>query len=178
MLIIVIFNFIILDSLLKLDSYDFTFLEKNYNIEPWLWQKIKLFYILIVIFNWSVIFKIFYEKHIKSYVSDSASPTNLEIKKLDQLHLDIGINCDNNLPIIIPERGLFQNILITGTIGTGKTSSAMYPFVEQLISQNIGMLVLDVKGNFHYKLKEMAKKYNKKVTVIELRRKRKIQFVR
>jgi hypothetical protein len=45
----------------------------------------------------------------------------------------------------------------------------MYPFTEQLISQNIGMLVLDVKGNYHYKLQSLAKKYNKKVTVIELR---------
>ena len=173
MLIIVLFNFIILDSLFKLNSYDFTFLEKNYNIESWLWQKIKFFYILIVAFNWSIIFKSIYEKHIKTYSSASASPNNLEIEKLDQLHLDIGINCDTNLPIIIPERGLFQNILITGTIGTGKTSSAMYPFVEQLIAQNIGMLVLDVKGNFHHKLKEIAKKYNKKVTVIELRSEKK-----
>lgn len=173
MLIIVLFNFIILDSLLQLDSYNFTFLEKNYNIESWLWQKIKLFYILIVAFNWSILFKNIYEKHIKTCTSESANPNTLEINKTDQLHLDVGICCDTNLPVIIPKQGLFQNILITGTIGTGKTSSAMYPFVEQLISQNIGMLVLDVKGNFHYHLKELAQKYNKKVTVIELRSEKK-----
>ena len=168
-----LFNLIIFDSLFKLNSYDFTFLEKNYNIEPWLWQKIKLFYILIVAFNWSIFFTNSYKKYIKTYTSVSANPNNLEIKNKDRLHLDVGISCDTNLPVIIPERGLFQNILITGTIGTGKTSSAMYPFVEQLISQNIGMLVLDVKGNFHHKLKEIAKKYNKKVTVIELRSEKK-----
>lgn len=48
----------------------------------------------------------------------------------------------------------------------GKTSSAMYPFVEQLIGQNVGMLILDVKGNFHKKVNEFARKYNKKITVI------------
>ena len=49
----------------------------------------------------------------------------------------------------------------------------MYPFTEQLISQNIGMLVLDVKGNYHYKLRNLAQKYNKKITVIELRSEKK-----
>ena len=63
----------------------------------------------------------------------------------------------------IPEKGLYQNMLITGTIGSGKTSSAMYPFYEQLISykalepeQKIGMLILDVKGNFYNQVLEVA----------------------
>ncbi|MBQ8300097.1 MAG: type IV secretion system DNA-binding domain-containing protein [Clostridia bacterium] len=88
----------------------------------------------------------------------------------NELSLFVGINEENGEQITIPEKGLYQNVLITGTIGTGKTSSAMYPFVEQLISQNIGMLILDVKGNFHLKVKEIAKRYNRKVTVIELNR--------
>ena len=49
----------------------------------------------------------------------------------------------------------------------------MYPFTEQLIAQNVGMLVLDVKGNYHFKLKALAQKYNKKITVIELRSEKK-----
>ena len=47
----------------------------------------------------------------------------------------------------------------------------MYPFVEQLISKNLGMLILDVKGNFYKKVNEFAKKYNRKVTVIDIKRK-------
>ncbi len=46
--------------------------------------------------------------------------------------------------------------MITGTIGSGKTSSSMYPFTKQLLEYNsnninekIGMLILDVKGNFY-----------------------------
>ena len=64
------------------------------------------------------------------------------------------------------EKSLYQNILITGTIGSGKTSSAMYPFLEQLLSykntdshQKLGMLVLDVKGIFYKQVLEYAKKY-------------------
>ena len=37
------------------------------------------------------------------------------------INLLIGID-KNNKKIFIPEKGLYQNILVTGTIGTGKTS--------------------------------------------------------
>ena len=50
----------------------------------------------------------------------------------------------------------------------GKTSSAMYPFCKQLMSchinypiSKIGMLVLDVKGNFYKQIKLYAKEYNR-----------------
>ena len=62
---------------------------------------------------------------------------------------------------------MYQNFLITGTIGTGKTSSAIYPFVNQFLKYNcehlndkIGMLILDVKGNFYSYVSSVAKKYN------------------
>ncbi|MBS5854932.1 MAG: type IV secretory system conjugative DNA transfer family protein [Clostridia bacterium] len=70
--------------------------------------------------------------------------------------------------IFLPEKSLYQNILITGTIGSGKTSSAIYPFSEQLIKYNsnnfknkLGILCLDVKGNFYKQIKFYAKKFNR-----------------
>ena len=84
------------------------------------------------------------------------------------------------LPLILPEASLYQNILITGTIGSGKTSSAMYPFSRQLIkykyndtSQKLGMLILDVKGNYYKQVQKYAAHYKRKedLIVIELRRK-------
>ena len=72
----------------------------------------------------------------------------------------------------MPEKSLYQNILITGTIGTGKTSSAMYPFTEQFIANRIQlpMLILDVKGNYYLKVQELCKKYDRldDLIVIEL----------
>ena len=79
--------------------------------------------------------------------------------------------------IVIPEKGLYQNMLVTGTIGSGKTSSAMYPITEQLIkwnalddSKKIGMLVLDVKGNYYSQVCKYAEKFNRMddVVVIEI----------
>lgn len=94
----------------------------------------------------------------------------------NKLNLLIGINESGNY-VYLNEKSLYQNILITGTIGTGKTSSAMYPFTRQLIEFNffnphlkIGMLILDVKGNYHLEVYNYAKKFNRlnDLIVIEL----------
>lgn len=72
-----------------------------------------------------------------------------------ELNYLFGRNSKNE-NVYIEESGLYQNLLITGTIGTGKTSSAMYPFTHQLLSyksfsqeEKLAMLVLDVKGNYY-----------------------------
>ena len=77
--------------------------------------------------------------------------------------------------IYLEEKGLYQNILITGTIGTGKTSSAMYPFTKQLLEyqaynpkEKLAMLVLDVKGNYYkevIKFAELSHRTNDIITI-------------
>lgn len=98
-------------------------------------------------------------------------------KKPKNLCLYIGNNFNDNNPIYINEKGLYQNILVTGTIGSGKTSSAMYPFCKQLIDfsndnifEKLGMLILDVKGNFYKKVLEYAHSIGREddVIVIEI----------
>ena len=93
------------------------------------------------------------------------------------LNLLIGYDQSTNQDIYLPESGLYQNFLITGTIGTGKTSSAMYPFTEQFLKYNylspdkkIGMLILDVKGNYFNQVKKYAIDYDlmEDLIVIEL----------
>ena len=70
------------------------------------------------------------------------------------LEILIGFD-EEKQPVYLDEKSLFQNILITGSIGTGKTSSGMYNITKQLIAYNsyndkkIGMLILDVKGNYY-----------------------------
>ena len=56
-----------------------------------------------------------------------------EFVDTSKLCLKVG-KTDNGKVKYIGENGLYQNIFITGTIGSGKTSSAMYPFTKQLIS--------------------------------------------
>ena len=102
---------------------------------------------------------------------------NQNKEDISNLKLLIGYDENEKQDIILPESGLYQNFLITGTIGSGKTSSAMYPFTNQLLKYNainsqnkISMLILDVKGNYYEQVKKYVEKYNlnEDLIVIEL----------
>ena len=149
---------------------------------PELWQIIKLLYIICFIFSNFVVSHLIYTRILmkfpffqtKSTVQKTEMPLFSPTK--NSLHLLIGESSLHN-NIYIPESGLYQNFLVTGTIGSGKTSSAMYPFTKQLLEFNhnnpkkkIGMLILDVKGNFYQQVKKYAKQYQleKDLIIIEL----------
>lgn len=142
---------------------------------PLAWHYIKfifqfsLFFNLVIVLN--SIFSYFFPCKTRNKYN------YIKKQKITNLSLLIGKSTINNMPVYINEKGLFQNILVTGTIGSGKTSSLMYPFCNQLISyskdnlfKKIGMLILDVKGNFYKQVLEYAKKANRldDVIVIEL----------
>jgi hypothetical protein len=77
--------------------------------------------------------------------------------------------------LTVPERGLFTGIAIFGAIGTGKTSGCMYPYAEQLIAygadereKHIGGLVLEVKGDFCHKVKDILKRHGREHDYVEV----------
>ena len=111
--------------------------------------------------------KINFENNIKNIFKKIKKKNNYLNKKknnnCNELKINIGKIYETKNDIFISERGLYQNILITGTIGSGKTSSAMYPISKQLIEymsydndKKIGMLILDVKGNYYKYIKKVA----------------------
>ncbi len=148
---------------------------------PELWKYIKIVFFITYIFSSFVIsnflffvFSLFFRKTIRIFDKffsklkvKKNNYTNKKQKNIlpkKDLSIFVGNDFEKNLPIYLPEKSLYQNVLITGTIGTGKTSSAMYPFTKQLIEyycennlRKIGMLVLDVKGNYYRKVSEFAK---------------------
>lgn len=110
-------------------------------------------------------------------IFSSSNQYSLISNHQEVLQIMVGKTEENDEIIYLPEKSLYQNILITGTIGTGKTSSAMYPFTKQLIkysynntNEKLGMLILDVKGNYYKKVLEFSKEFNREddVIVIEL----------
>ena len=138
--------------------------------DAFLWNVTKILFIISSIFSIIIIIYFissFLKTKKKKVVVDKLAPTFRVLVGLD----------DNNNEVFIPEKGLYQNILITGTIGSGKTSSALYPFTKQLISYNsfnsdkLSFLILDVKGNYYLKVLEFAEACHRldDVIVIELR---------
>ncbi len=114
-----------------------------------------------------IIIKIIKNKKEKKESNKKINKKFEENKNNEKLKVLIGYDEKENNNIYLNESGLFQNLLITGTIGSGKTSSAMYPITKQIMKYNsknrnkkIGMLILDVKGNYYNQVKKYAEKYN------------------
>ena len=177
--LITLFFFFIYLSIFKpiyiADNILFSFAVHPFNIckeQPLLWNIIKLFSLIFCfssqfILSFSISQKILIEKIKKEENAKTSFSSN-------ELFLLIGSN-DKNDYIAIPKKSLYQNILITGTIGTGKTSSAMYPFTRQLMEyksnnakEKLGMLILDVKGNYHLQVKKYAEQYQRYQDLIVL----------
>lgn len=59
-----------------------------------------------------------------------------------------------------------QNILILGGIGSGKTTRAIHPFLLQLLDQNCGGLIFDIKGDFQKAVQAFAKHTNRSIVVL------------
>ena len=165
-------SFIIFKPIFYSDTIIITFAIHPFNIceeQPFIWNIIKFLFIFNYLFSNFVIFNFIFSKIFSKKIKNKI---NIQKNNNYELHLDIGFNSSNTL-IKIPEKSLYQNVLVTGTIGTGKTSSAMYPFTEQLIKyksnnseEKLGMLILDVKGNYYSKVKELCLKYQREDDLI------------
>lgn len=161
---------------------DFVYIDLGFEvfyIEGLLWQNIKILFVLfaflsVLIISMNISFSISNSRFIQS-IFNKHKNNNLE-RDSNSLQLVVGLNKESGKTLAIPEYGLFQNILITGTIGSGKTSSAMYPFTRQLLeykyndaNSKIGMLILDVKGNYFSQVYNYAQNIGRFNDLIEIK---------
>src|SRR5574344_268395 len=138
-------------------------LNKNYYIFKVSYYFLFYFFILnILIKNYLY----FIQKNLNSKKNKSISDNsiNLNIAKVINEN-EQGLKKEN---LIIKENGMYQNILITGSIGSGKTSGAISNILDKLIKNNIGGLIIDIKGNYYSDVFKIAKKYNKYDDVIKI----------
>ena len=142
-------NYILIDFAL----HPFNICEKY----PLFWHYFKIIYVVFCFISFLILYnsffsilKIFYFKFIKRFSKKISIPFDIP----EETSIFIGNN-SNNKPVSIPLSGLYQNILVTGAIGSGKTSSLLYPLTEQLLLLNFSnqyksaFLILDVKGNYY-----------------------------
>lgn len=84
---------------------------------------------------------------------------NQKVKEniLNNLSKKIKLGKDlNGKEIYITEEALYQNLCITGSIGSGKTSGAILNICRQLIRNGRGGVILDIKGNLAEKIKQIC----------------------
>ena len=184
LLIVAIINLFIFYPIYLSNIININFAVHPFNIcekYPDGWKLIKFVFIISSLISNFIISNIIY-----SFLFNK-SPNRKEKNKIntldcDNLNLKIGLTLEND-EIYLPVSGLYQNVLITGTIGSGKTSSAMYPFTEQFIKFNnlnedkkLGMLILDVKGNYHNQVKKYCEKYDRVEDLITIELKGNIKY--
>lgn len=132
---------------------------------PIFWYNFKLCYVIFCYFSMLILTHYlfsFLSFLFNSFFCNKKSPTNqsLIIDK-SMPNIFIGYSLSNN-PVSIPILGLYQNVLVTGSIGSGKTSSLLYPFTKQLLSFSFNslhrsaFLILDVKGNYYRYVKKIC----------------------
>ncbi len=169
-LIILLFNFAFFHSIITQSTCSISLTDSiHILLDTSVFYYIKIIYFISITISWLFLsLNYFYKRPILKKEKTIQKSKDNQPNTENPLHLKVGISLNDHSDIVIPEKGLYQNVLITGTIGTGKTSSAMYPFLEQFLKQNIGMLILDVKGNFHKQVIERNKIYHRNVIVIEL----------
>ena len=178
--IVLFINFIIFKPIYYANSLIFPYAIHPFDIVsvyPYTWYLLKKYYFITLTLSSLIILNklfniIFLNNLFKKFNFFKLSISNNNNKylndKKNQTDLSLFVGMSENTPVYISEKGLYQNILITGTIGTGKTSSAMYPFTSQLIkynsnsqSEKLAMLILDVKGNYYRQVLEYANTYNR-----------------
>jgi type IV secretory pathway TraG/TraD family ATPase VirD4 len=68
--------------------------------------------------------------------------------------------------VTLPLADAAQNILIFGGIGSGKTTRAVQPLLLQLLDQDCGGLIFDIKGDFKHAVNVIANAVGRKIIVI------------
>lgn len=68
--------------------------------------------------------------------------------------------------ILLDTNDASKNILVLGGIGSGKTSSIMQPLLLQLLHQNCGGLIFDIKGDVKNTTITFAKNTNRHIRVL------------
>lgn len=133
---------------------------------PLFWHIIKSLYIVFCFLSFSILCNSIFTfldlifKNIKPF---NIKKNNSNNSKNDKISLYIGKNSKNS-SVFIPLDGLYQNMLVTGSIGSGKTSSLLYPLTKQLLELNFSQkynssfLILDVKGNYYKFVQEVCMK--------------------
>jgi len=109
-------------------------------------------------------FFIFYTSYliISKYFKDK---NKVIIDNTDKMYLGFD---ENNKSVYLSKDGLYQNILITGSIGSGKTTSGITNILDYFVKSNIYGLILDIKGNYNIIVNDVAEKYSKQVNVIQI----------
>ena len=101
------------------------------------------------------------------FANNSAIDENaLDIEDIAQFEKFDGLfSFDSNFTIPF-ETGI-KSVMIIGSTGSGKTASVVLPMIKNCIKEDLGGIILDVKGNLRGKVRAIADSYGRIDDVVE-----------
>lgn len=180
---------------LDLQSLEVNLLQSGINlitVFPKAWKVFRIVYLIVCALGLWLAGFVLYRTVFEGFLNGSSQKEDTAEYQIpefiwtpDKLQMIVGlrhnkkniVKVPNPTWMVVPEKGMFQNFLISGTIGMGKTACVMYPFVKQALfykahdnQKKAGMLILDVKGNFYEQVLTFADECGRKddVVLIEL----------
>lgn len=77
----------------------------------------------------------------------------------------LGVNQETHQPVILPLKDRYLHMLILGPTGSGKTSRIILPLIyDDVLNKDLGVIVLEPKGDLAEKVYAMAKLTGREVT--------------
>ena len=73
-----------------------------------------------------------------------------QLVKCDKNGVQIGIECDLQIPIWLPDSVRSRHVHVLGSTGSGKTESVILNFIRQDIHRGLGAIILDAKGDLSF----------------------------
>lgn len=125
-------------------------------------SKYKYFKIFYYLISFYFIFSVVYKT-----LSLKINKNNINQNRDEKGFLILGKDEASNF-VSIQKSGLYQNILITGSIGSGKTSSAITNILDCFVKNQVYGLIIDVKGNYINTVKKVLKKYQMLDKLVEI----------
>lgn len=159
LLIIVLINILLT---IKYINYNFIYIKvfnKTFDFVSTYSLNVTYIYIIYIFLNFASVFLKFLKKNQKK------SRFYKKMSKIKSIYPNKVIKKPKNL---LNLNGLYQNVLITGSIGSGKTYGAINSFTNFFIKNNISGLILDIKGNYINSLNEIKEKNNSNVNIVEI----------
>ncbi len=125
---------------------------------PYFWYFVKNIFCITTFFSIFILLNSFFTALVMLFSTKNGKNVNNSNHNntihSSEISLYVG-DTEKKKKVFIPIQGLYQNVLVTGSIGSGKTSSLLYPLTHQLLTLNFSnkynsaFLILDVKGNYH-----------------------------
>ena len=141
------------------------FFGKTFDISQFLNNKYTFFKIIYYMLYFLFVFYYTYKLYRK-YISYKNLNKSKEVVHNEDFSISIKTEDEND--VVITDKGLYQNVLITGSIGSGKTSSAISNILAGLIENNLGGLIIDIKGDYVDSVEKIAKKYNRENDIVKI----------